>query len=108
MSNKQKLLSVKKVHEHSGHKQVDSMMEALKGSEAGERKVVKEVIKKCPICQKSQKGQDIPKISTFKPKSFNEIVTVDLKINIKKGKHILWLIDTFSRFTRGVELNRKN
>ena len=55
----------------------------------------------------SKKGQDVPKISTFKPKSFNEVITVDLKINIKKGKHILWMIDPFSRFTRGVEVKSK-
>ena len=50
MTQKEKLLSAKKVHEHSGHKQLDSMVEALKGSEAGERKVVKEVIKRCEVC----------------------------------------------------------
>ena len=82
MTPTEKLLGAKKVHEHSGHKQSENMAKILKGSEVGEKKIIDEVIKRCKICQKSQKGQDVPKVSTFKPKTFNEIVTVDLKINI--------------------------
>ena len=65
------------------------------------------MIKKCRVCQKFQKGKEVPKVSTVKPKSFNKVVTVDLKINIKNGKNILWLICPFSIFARGVELNGK-
>ena len=107
MTTTEKLLGAKKVHEHTGHKQSENMAKILKGSEVGEKKIIDEVIKRCKICQKSQKGQDVPKVSTFKPKTFNEIVTVDLKINIKKGSHILWMIDPFSRFARGVEVKSK-
>ena len=82
-------------------------MKALKRSETCDRKVVQEVIRQCGVCQKFQKGKEVPKVSTVRPKEFNKVVTVDLKINIKNGRNILWMICPFSRFVRGVELKSK-
>ena len=92
LSAEEMLKGIRKVHEQSGLKQEDSIIKALKGLE---------------VCQKFQKGTEVPKVSTVKPKSFNEVITVDLKINIRNGKNILWLICSFSRFVRGVELKGK-
>ena len=107
LTHEEKVQGIKRVHEQSGHKQEDNLAKVLKGAEVCDRKVIQEVISKCGICQKNQKGKETPKVSTVRPKSFNEVLTVDLKINIKNGKHILWMIDPFSRYTRGVELKNK-
>ena len=48
-----------------------------------------------------------PKISVVKPKNFNDVITLDLKIKIDGKHHILWIIDSFSRYTTGVVLKSK-
>ena len=98
---------IKSVHEHGGHKTEENMIKALKGSDLGKISLIKQVIKRCRICQLNQSSKNMPKISTVRPKSFNEIVTVDLKINITKTSHVLWLIDPFSRLVKGCEVKTK-
>ena len=46
-----------------------------------------------------------PRVSLPKARSFNEIVTLDLKEF--GNKYILWMIDSFTRFIQGKLLNNK-
>ena len=48
-----------------------------------------------------------PKISVLRPDNFNDIVMIDLKMNIKPGKHILWMIGAYSCYAKGVVLKSK-
>ena len=87
------------------HKQEDSMKHIYK--EAGKdskkvRQTIKEVLKRCIVCQKKKKSQSIPKVAFMKASSFNDILTLDLKEKTEKGKkkYILWVICAFSRFAK--------
>ena len=40
-----------------------------------------------------------PRVTLPKSRSFNEVVTLDLKEF--RTKHILWMIDSFTRFIQG-------
>ena len=68
--------------------------------------------KECLMCSRTQtaipsKNLMKPKISVVKPKNFNDVITLDLKIKIDGNHHILWIIDSFSRYTKGVVLKTK-
>ena len=70
---------------------------------------IREVLKRCEICQKKKKSQSAPKITFMKASSFNEILTLNLKekkINGQK-RYILWVICSFSRFAKGIALKSK-
>ena len=57
------------------------------------------MVNDCKVCQKFSKSVKRPRIALQKSQSFNEVVTLDLK---EFGtKHILWMIDSFTRFIQG-------
>ena len=63
------------------------------------------VIKDCKIGQKFSKLVTRPKITLPKSRSFNEVVTLDLKEF--GAKYILWMIDSFTRFIQGKLITNK-
>ena len=66
---------------------------------------IQKIVEDCRICQKFAKSVSRPKVTLPKASSFNEIVTLDLK---SFGlKHILWIIDSFSRFLIGKVIQNK-
>ena len=38
----------------------------------------------------------------MKPKGNNDVLTVDLKINVKNNLNVVWMIDPFNRFAKGL------
>merc|ERR1712112_812755 len=97
-----------KFHKGSGHKSLNNMMHAL--SQAGmvgpkTKKIVQNVILQCKECKKF--GKSLPKPKTTLPKvtDTNQIITWDLKE--WKGRHIMWMIDSFSRFVKGIVITNK-
>ena len=50
--NKDRLKEAKAVHEHSGHRLTENLLKIMKGSKAGEKKYIDEVIRRCQVCQK--------------------------------------------------------
>ena len=57
------------------------------------------MVNDCKVCQKFSKSVTRPRVALPKLWSFNEVVTLDLK---EFGtKHILWMIDSFTRFIQG-------
>ena len=96
---------IRNIHRLNNHKLEDNMMEILKHNGKGTRKVVNDVIRRCKICQTGKKNKPRPKIAFMKAKSFNDVVTMDLK---QVGKsHILWMICSFSRLVKGIALKTK-
>ena len=105
--DKEKLKEVKQVHEHSGHRLGEKMMQILRGSRVGKKEYIDEVIKRCKVCQRKQPGKHKPKVSVVKPKGNNDVLTVDLKINVKNNLNVLWMIDPFNRFAKGLVVKTK-
>ena len=63
------------------------------------RNIIHRVVNDCKVCQKFLKSVARPRVALPKSRSFNEVVTLDLK---EFGtKHILWMIDSFTRFIQG-------
>ena len=98
---------LKGVHEHSGHRLGEKMMQILKGSRVGKKEYIDEVIKRCKVCQRKQPAKQKPKVSVVKPKGNNDVLTVDLKINVKNNLNVLWMIDPFNRFAKGLVVKTK-
>ena len=73
------------------------------------RKTIHEVVKRCQTCQVKKKSQPRPRTSMMKAKNPNDVVTLDLKQFIVKGKshYVLWMIDAFSRLSVGKVLKSK-
>ena len=97
-----------KFHKGSGHKSEKNMMHSLSQAEVvtpETRKVVKKVVSSCKECKKF--GRSLPKPRTTLPKvcDTNQIITWDLK---EWGhRHIMWMIDSFRQFEKGVVISNK-
>ncbi len=70
------------------------------------RKVVRSVVEKCNTCKKFNRSQPRPRTALPKVTETNQIITWDLK-ELKNGKHILWMVDSFSRYLRGSVIGNK-
>merc|ERR1712114_113854 len=68
-------------------------------------KTIKRVVRDFKICQKFGRSIVKPKTALPNASSFNEIVTLDLKQF--GNKHVLWCIDSFTRFIQGKLLRNK-
>ena len=100
---------VPRVHRLTNHKMERNMIHVYNtaGKDSPDiRKAIKDVIRKCDICQRTKKSQGTPRFSFPKACSFNKIISIDLKEI--HGKYILWMICAFSRFARGVVLKSKD
>ena len=67
--------------------------------------IINRVVNDCKVCQKFQRSVARPRVTLPKRKSFNEVVTLDLKEF--GSKYVLWMIDSFSRFMVGKLLSNK-
>ena len=99
---------LKKFHKGSGHKMVDQMLHAL--SMAGcvtpdTKKRVEKVVEDCEGCKLNRKSAPRPKTALPRVFDTNQVISWDLKQ--VKTKYILWMIDTFSRFAKGVVISNK-
>ena len=97
-----------KFHRGSGHKSVKNMMHSLSQANVvtpETHKVVKSVVASCKECKKF--GRSLPRPKTTLPKvcDTNQIITWDLKE--WNDRYILWLIDSFSRFVKGIVIPNK-
>ena len=66
---------------------------------------VGKVVNGCKVCQKFAKLVSRPKITLPKSSTFNEVFTLDFKSF--GSNHILWIIDSFSRFLQGKAIDNK-
>merc|ERR1712240_478950 len=100
--------AIKKVHEVTNHKSAEQLLKHYKRADLigpDTVKTIKRVVRDCKICQKFGKSMVKPKIALPNASSFNEVVTLDLK---QFGdKHVLWCIDSFTRFMQGKLLRNK-
>ncbi len=100
--------AIKKVHEVTNHKSAEQLLKHYKRADLigpDTVKTIKRVVRDCKICQKFGKSMVKPKIALPNASSFNEVVTLDLKQF--GNKHVLWCIDSFTRFIQGKLLRNK-
>ena len=100
--------AVRQVHEVNRHKQKDQLLACYR--KAGWLlpellDTITRVIQDCKICQKFSKSVMRPKIALPKSRSFDEVVTLDLKEF--GAKYIHWMIDLFTRFIQGKLITNK-
>ena len=96
------------LHEGTGHKGKDSMMHALSQAELVEpntKKKVEKAVNSCITCKKFGWTYLRPKTTLPKCTDINQIMTFNLKQY--RARHILWIIDSFSRFSMGVFIKNK-
>ena len=100
--------AIKKVHEINRHRGKDQLILAFRNAGWMSPDIVNmidRVFNYCCVCQKFKKSVARPRVTLPKVRSFNEIVTLDLKEFGKK--YVLWIIDSFTRFIQGKLINNK-
>ena len=100
--------AVRQVHKVNRHKQKDQLLACYRNAGWLSPELcdtITRVIQDCKICQKFSKSVMRPKIALSKSRSFNEVVTLDLKEF--GAKYILWMIDLFTRFMQGKLITNK-
>ena len=91
------------MHEQLGHPGMRKFKEMLKSTSILSENVipiVNKLYENCLTCIKFQKSKPKPKVSPSLSTQFNETISIDLKIWPKYNKVILYIIDTFTRFTQ--------
>ena len=99
---------IRNVHEVNHHKGKEQLISAYRNAGWMSPDLVNMincVVNDCHVCQKFQKSVARPRVSLLKARSFNKIVTSDLKEF--GNNYILWMIDSFTRFIQSKLLNNK-
>ena len=99
---------IKEIHETTNHKNAKDLMWAFKCAnlmDSGLRQKIEDVVTECRVCKKFKKTFYRPKATLPKSTEFNQIVTLDLKFFEKIP--VLWLVDSCTRFIKGVVLKNK-
>lgn len=92
---------LKKIHENLGHPNQTVMEKMLQ--EAGdytqnEKELLNKIYKSCSTCFIHKKSKARPKVCAPLAHNFNDVVSMDLKINQKHNTIILYLVDMFSKY----------
>lgn len=93
--------SMIKLHEVNNHRGEHQLINAYSKTGQMSPKVsenIKMVVQNCKICQKFVMSVSRPKVTLPKLSTFNEVVTLDLKLF--GSKYVLWIIESFSRFVQ--------
>ena len=108
--NKDEEAQLIKAHKYFGHRSGRKIWElfAKSGKLRGKKKAAMDIIDKCKVCLQYKKSPPRPKVGLPVANDFNEVVGLDLKVlDSKKGLYILWMVDLFSRFIKGVFIKDK-
>ena len=108
-NDKQVYKMLDKVHRQLGHRPQRVFIETLKS--AGQwrdsfRDMVEKIINGCEGCLLRKRNPDRPVVALCPSNDFNQVVGLDLKI--LKGKPILYMVDTFTRYTLGTYIKSKD
>ena len=110
LSEQEKKEMVTKVHRVTAHKQKDVMIKFFRNTSKYDQsfeRLISECIERCPTCTKFRKGAERPKVSLPKASDVNEVVSIDLKEMREEGVYILYMVDEFTKFTRGEVIKNK-
>ena len=111
ISKDEKRKKIEKVHNVLCHPRPDILLNLFKDSSQNDKEsleLVKEVSDRCKVCKTHKRTPSRPKVGLPVSSEFNECVSIDLKGPLpNKDSYILYLVDTFSRLTRGVIVKDK-
>jgi transposase InsO family protein len=97
-----------KIHKQFGHRSKRAFVEVLKTAENWHpkfSKMINKIISGCEGCIMRKRNPDRPAVALPMSNDFNQVVTMDLKI--WRGKYILYLIDSFTRYTMATVVKKK-
>ena len=97
-----------KIHKQFGHRPKQAFIDLLKNADQWDRKFagkLDEIMDGCKGCIMRKRNPDRPAVAMPMGTEFNEVVTMDLKI--WKGKNILYIIDSFTRYTVAIVIEKK-
>ena len=107
-AGKKKIAS--KLHSQFAHPDPEKLIKLVSAAGMGNDldliKAIKDISRKCDVCQVYRKSRVKPIVSMPLANQFNEVVALDLKFY--KGKIILHLIDHVSRFSAAAVVKSKN
>ena len=99
-----------KMHRGLGHPSQKTFERMLKFDGSFNKNVhdlVNKLYQNCLTCHKHKKAKSTPKVSPSLSQTVNDTITLDLKLFPKKGRHVLYMIDDFSRFVKTAIINNK-
>ncbi len=94
--------SLLKLHSQIGHRPKQAFINLLKHADSWDKSfspMIDKIIDNCEGCILRRRSPDTPVIALSMSKDVNDVIALDLKV-LKNGKYILYLVDTFSRFTQ--------
>ena len=100
---------LKKLHAQFGHRPKQAFVDLLKHANAwmpAFSKMLDKIMDPCEGCVMRRRNPDKPAVAISMAKDVNDVIAMDLK-KLKNGKHILYIIDMFSRFTMAKIINTK-
>ena len=103
------LKTLRKLHAQFGHRPKQAFIDLLKHANAwmpSFSKMLDKIIDPCEGCVMRRRHPDKPSVAMPMAKDVNDVIAMDLK-KLKNGKHILYIIDMFSRFTMAKIVNTK-
>ena len=101
-----KLLS--KLHKQLGHRPRKVFIDFLKSAEQFDDSflpIIDKIINGCEGCLLRKRSPDRPVVALNPAHDFNDILAMDLKI--WNGKYLLYLIDSFTRYTQAIVIPSK-
>ena len=104
----QQMKSLNKIHKQFGHRPKRAFVNLLKAAGKWDNKfsgMLDHIIDGCQGCIMRKRNPDRPVVAMPMGTEFNEVVTMDLKI--WRGKNILYLIDSFTRYTVATVIPKK-
>ena len=98
------------IHKQFCHPSINTMKQMLKESKIMDdsvNEILEKIYQKCEICLKFKRSKVRPSVGLPLSSDFNDTVAMDLKIWPKKNIIILYLIDTFTRYTQAFIIPNK-
>ena len=108
INEKEKVAAMEKLHKQFGHTNKEKFVAFMKDANVwhkGLEKILDGIIDKCVGCIKKKRNPAKPVVGLPMAQEFNEKVAIDLKK--WNDKHILHMVDMYSRFTISCFINRK-
>ena len=105
---KERYNGLKHLHEQMGHPQKENLERLIKNADkwrACMNEQLKTIYDKCETCKLFAKTPARSVVAMPRASAFNDILTLDIKM--RDGKLILYMIDHFSRLTKGIFVKSK-
>lgn len=107
IDEKKKIIS--KLHKQFAHPSQSKLIALMKDAKAWDEdclSIINELYQRCDICKRFTKTPPRPVVCLPLASSFNEAVAMDLKV-WRNNLYILYLMDMFTRLTKGVWIKNK-